>query len=236
MKKLLFVLPILAILSAPTAHAFSLTPVVGVNFAQDKSDPTTNVGDTYGSKMGTTFGLLAGFELMPMFELETGLKYVAAKPKVMFGPATGLTGGYAVMEGNAISIPVVVKFEFMHMFNVGVGGFYEMGMGDLNTTVYDAAGNIVPAASLGVPANPFTKKYGYEAADVAAGTASGTSKTNYGVLLTAGVKFPVAPAMHLGLAGEYEIGLANRNVDTTIPNTTEKSSVLSVLAGLSIDL
>lgn len=230
MKKLLLVLPILAILSAPAAHAFSLTPVVGANFAKDVMDPTTNVGDTYSSQMGTTFGVLVGFGLMPMFELETGVKYVSAKPKTMFSASLPvIPSGYAVVEANAISIPLVLKLDLAHIFNVGVGGFYEMGMGDPKATVYDSAGNVFAGY-------PKTMKWGYEAADVAAGTASGTSKTNYGLLLTAGMNFPIAPTLSFALSGEYEMGLANRNVDTTIPTATEKSTVISVLAGLSFHI
>lgn len=160
--------------------------------------------------MGYSLGALITLPILPFFELETGLLYSAEKPSLFMITNSSLSNTFTKTY---FKFPFVLQFNVLNFVTFGAGAFVGLAQGDLTYS-----NKIVPGVT-------DAGTMSYEAAQL--------SKTNYGLLLSAGIQYPILPLTRLLFKGYYEIGAANL---TTVSGSTSQSSGLHLLAGLSFGL
>lgn len=184
------------------ADTIELTVLGGMNAASEK---LTINGAEYPneSKTGIAAAAFVGFSVVPqMLMLESGLQY----QKESFG----FTALATTTKMTRLQIPLLVRFVGLPIVSFGVGGYYEMALGDI--TMESTAGGA-------------TQSFSYDTL--------GYKTTNYGILLDARAGFDVAPLIKVVLDLRYNIGLANRS---SLALTELKTNALQALAGVSFGL
>jgi hypothetical protein len=139
-SKLLPVLVVAALVSG-SAHAdWSLTPVVGGNFANLKSDPAPTTPTS--SKFGLGFGALADFGAVfgTGMGLQVGALYLGNK----MGDDTSSS------KFSSIQIPILFRYTIDKMFSVGLGPYYSIYMGSISTEAGGVAGPDLDFATAGI--------------------------------------------------------------------------------------
>ncbi|RZA03489.1 MAG: hypothetical protein EOP11_16050 [Proteobacteria bacterium] len=163
MKKFLAPLALgFALLSGAAAQAqTNLSLVADGNFAQNVAGGGANSGDR---ALGIGGGLLLESRSSPNFGVEVGGLYHARKFSA---------GNYTT---NAIQVPLLLRFYLSNYISLGLGGFFEYGVGDayngsdVNKTNYGAMGSL----GIYIPVGATTKfvidgRYGYGLKDISDG-------------------------------------------------------------------
>jgi hypothetical protein len=165
MKKFLAPLALgFALLSGASAQAqTNLSLVADGNFAQD----VDSGGGTSGDRaLGIGGGLLLETRSSPNFGIEVGGLYHARK----FGT------GNVNYTLNAVQVPLLFRLYLSNYISLGLGGFFEYGVGDayagnnVNKTNYGAMGSL----GIYIPVGATTKfiidgRYGYGLKDISDG-------------------------------------------------------------------
>ncbi|RZA03738.1 MAG: hypothetical protein EOP11_15915 [Proteobacteria bacterium] len=157
MKKILAPLALgIALLSGAAAQAqTNLSLVADGNFAQNVTDGGATSGDR---QLGLGGGILLENRSSPNFGIEVGALYHARKFDT-------LLGAYTL---NSVHVPLLLRFYLSNYISLGLGGFFEYGVGDayagnnVNKTNYGALGSL----GIYIPVGATTKfvidgRYGY---------------------------------------------------------------------------
>ena len=224
MKKLKIVLGIGSIifLASTEAHAFSIS-VVG---AFNDSNPSTGAisgfsgGATGAGASATGFGggALFGFGGAGPIGFELGALYLPRNGTE--AGSDGNNGTYtATIKSTVLEIPALLRFHLGHMFSVGAGAYYALGMGTTTMTMTDAGQS---------------------------GTAAASTGSDFGLLASAAVTIPLAPTLGIVIDGRYTMGLKAANYPLSTlggilaggnpPTMSAKYSDIQVLAGVKIHL
>lgn len=116
------------------------------------------------------------------------------------------TSGFTI-SSNQIQIPVLIRFNLIPMLSIGAGGYWETGSGDITATS---------------DSNGSTTTFTY--------SALGVKQSDFGLIGSVRLHFPMGPGMHFLVDGRYNYGLTNTS---TAANTTVTMKGYQVLAGFS---
>lgn len=113
MKKIVLLLSALALAASAPAMALELSPVLGLNQYHLSTTPDVDSGN----KVDWNYGVLLGFDFVPMFVLETGIINTGNK-----------RDDYAIsgteLRFRGWEIPLMARGDFGPL-NIGFGGYYE---------------------------------------------------------------------------------------------------------------
>jgi hypothetical protein len=208
MKLKLLFLSIVSVLSLvffslTTANAADFGLLGGLTFSKPSvkvagaTDTTTSInGSTYGAYL--VFGLTRGLD----FEVE-GL-YQTSK----FTTAAIQSNPSYTTQLQSVTVPVLFRIDLTRYFNIGVGGYYSEGVGNVQTNT----GGIVTPSSY---------------AD------DGLAKTDYGAVGSVQILLPISYRTALVLEGKYFYGI--KNLDLTSSDEF-KTRTLNAMAGLNFIL
>jgi hypothetical protein len=201
-------LSIIVLVGSTPAHAFHLSLVgsgdsttPSITGASTANGPLTGSGSfAFGG------GALLGFHMGQVVELELGAIYAGRK----FSETDGVNS--RTYTGNAIHVPVVLRFWLGRFISLGGGVYGNVGTGDF--TISD---------STGVSA---TESYsGHLLGQL------GLRSQDYGALGSLKINIPFSQMVALTLDGRYLYSLTNSVADTST-GATYKFNDIQVLAGL----
>ncbi len=187
-----------------SAQAASLGVLGGVGLSKFSENTSTK----YKAKLGFGGGAYVGVMLHPMFEIDFGALYMQRKFQY------DATNGTVVNKFNSLQFPVIARLNFMNMLSIGAGGYYAMAMGDIGVEATPTGGGTTTSTTM-TYAN------------------SGYAKSDYGLVGSVALYFPVGPMTRFILDGRYLLGLKDVNKN---PAVTDKWRDLQVLAGLAFGM
>lgn len=188
---------VLALLgAASTAHA-EWGVLGGINiFSPKAADPSVTSFKANG-KMAIAGGLYLARNFTPKFKLELDALYVQRKFQVT---GTGLDN---TLDSTALQIPLIARFNFNPFWNIGVGLYYEMALGD----------KIKQTAGVDTT---------YSAREL--------KKSDYGALGSLQFRIPAGPVKIL-IDGRYVYGLTEQDTNTA-DGSTSKNRYIQAFAGI----
>jgi|GEM_PF-2900414 len=197
MKKFWIVLIFSLVLSLP-AKALDLSVVGGLGFTKPSGDIS---GTPIVFSSNTAFGVggLLGFTANWLLTFETGLLYM---PRKFAQPS------FSDVTLTTLQFPLILRFQFVPFFSVGVGGYFAQGIGNVSTT---ATGS---STSTDVDYATFN-----------------LSKSDIGLIGSAALYLPVLPTMSLLADFRYLLGLKNISLAST---TTIRLREFQILFGLRL--
>lgn len=187
---------IATLMISPAAHAMldvgALISLPMMNASQ--------TGSTNSAKLGMGFGAYGQYTVMDDVTVDFGLHYMMRK-------FSDTTTSYGL---NYLQVPVVARYWIIPMVNVGVGGYYALGMGDLTATPTGGTSVSVPLATAGINSGDF------------------------GAIFSVGGKMPVG-TFNLVANVNYLMGLRNLTASTVATAPSMKWSGLEFQAGASME-
>jgi len=203
MKKTLSLLTVLFAIQ-PLSSQAGVTLLGGLNFA-GPSYTNASTAMAVEANSAVSFGVLFDQSFTPLFAVESGLLYSKEKSSVTS------TGFAATLATTRLHIPIMLRMTALPFVSVGVGLYYENGMGDV-TVDYT-----VPTTT------SVTQSY----------SDSSLKKEDYGMDFDVRFKMPLTPGLGLVLDGRYQLGLMQRSTDTAL-GSSYKSKNITALAGVQL--
>lgn len=181
-KKTLFSILLTWIVLAPAAHALGIKLEGAANF----STAVDNMAGGYDhpAKLGIGGGAEASFGFGGNWSFDAGLLYLQRK----YGTDIPGSSVSFTTTQTGIEVPVLVRYWPVHVFSVGLGGYYMKYLGNLN---YEVTLN-------GVTGNT-TSTY----------AAANQTTSDYGLVASIGIDIPIGLMTGLVVDARYEHGLKN---------------------------
>ncbi|MGE3260646.1 MAG: outer membrane beta-barrel protein [Bacteriovoracia bacterium] len=201
MKSVLFLtLTLAALISSTPAWAMRFALVGAANMSEPKV-----AGTEYTAKNGFGYGALLEFGIVPFFTMEMGALKLARNYE--YG-AVVPTISSTEAKMKMIEFPVVFKAYLGHALSLGIGGYYAKYQGDISYEKTDAFGvKSITSQSL---------------------RAANHSESDYGLVTSLGLYFPLAPLTRIMVDGRYTLGIKDNNIGA---GTTTYND-LQLLAGI----
>jgi hypothetical protein len=207
LRRSLVVFVAMALMSV-TAYATEFSVVGSAQFSKPTQDPAPS-GATFSAKLGLGGGVLVDFNVAQKVALSIGAIY----QQIKYETKGSLLGFDFTQETKAtgVHLPVAVRFWLSPMFALGIGGYFDLAMGDIKTST-TVAGTTSEDTST------------YDEAQI--------KKTNYGALASLALRFPLGGSASFLIDGRYKLGLANLN-NAPGSTTTFKMNDIQALVGVS---
>jgi hypothetical protein len=204
-----------ALFAAPQTQAFELAVVGALNFPSVSVDQATTPQILSGTA-GVGAGVLMGVGLVPeLLDLEIGALYMPRK--INFSGAAGAGAAAVSTSGGSsfkyLEVPVMVRFVALPLVSVGAGAYYAQALGDVSLNLNNANGTTSDA----------TDTY----------SGQGIKKSDFGLVGSVGLKFPILPTLDLLVDARYLLGLVNTD-DTGLQ--TRKNRSFETLVGVAFSL
>ncbi|MGZ3695692.1 MAG: outer membrane beta-barrel protein [Bdellovibrionota bacterium] len=202
MKRIIFSSTLLLALlfTASPAHAMRFSLVGAANMSEPKV-----AGTEYTAANGFGYGGLLEFGIMPFFTMELGA--LSLPRKYEYGTVVPVAG-HTTVRLKMLEVPLVFKAYLGHALSLGVGGYYAKYKGDITYETTDAFGQTSITSKTLAEANH--------------------SASDYGLVTSVGLYFPLAPLTRIIVDGRYTLGIKDNNIGA---GTTTYND-LQVLAGI----
>lgn len=175
---------ILALLTPYSAHAMRFSVVGAANMSEPKT-----AGTNYKASNGFGYGALLEFVPMPFFGMEMGVLSLPRKYETGVTTPDTYTSKISM---KMIEVPLVLKAYLGHAMSIGIGGYWAKYK---DSVTYE---NIYPGGS--VTMNTKTLKE------------AGNSATDYGLVTSLGLYFPIAPLTRIIIDGRYTLGAKDNDL------------------------
>ena len=149
-------------------------------------------------------------------------------------------GSITTSAGSNLAAGAYVQKGFNPLFDVELGLMYVKKKADLtllgsvSSSSYNAIQIPLILRTGFIPGNFFNVGAGAYYETVSGGTPSGQKSSDYGLVGSAQVRFPLAPLTKFIVDARYLMGLSEQSTDTT--NISIKNRGIEVLAGLSFGI
>ncbi len=154
--------------------------------------------------------------------------------------ASSNSGTITTTTGNNLAAGAYVQKSFNPLFDVELGLMYLKKKADLtllgttSSSSYNAIQIPLILRTGFIPGNFFNVGAGAYYETVSGSTSSGQKSSDYGLVGSAQVRFPLAPLTKFILDARYLMGLSEQSTDTA--NLSLKNRGVQVLAGLSFGI
>jgi hypothetical protein len=202
MKAILSLLFSLAFLAPQAAHAMRFSLVGAANMSEPKTAGTTNkASNAFG------YGALLEFVPLPFFGFEIGALSLPRKYEYdVTSPAVYTTKVSLKM----IEVPLVLKAYLGHAMSVGIGGYWAKYK---DSVTYE---NIYPGGSETMSTKTLSD--------------AGNTATDFGLVTSLGLYFPLAPLTRIIVDGRYTLGVKDNDPGAG----TKTYNDIQLLAGIRI--
>lgn len=180
--------------TAPRKSAFEIGLLAGTAMSTLTNAEKSLTGGTRTTEVVFTGGLMANINMNQLVSVETGIFYTP-KDIGIEGGVLGLPAD-TVSSMRALEVPLMARVWLADYFSLGVGGYYSIGVGKVDTTAR-SNGNSV---NLGAQANQT-----YESAK--------THAVDYGLIFGAQLKLPVTTVLNFIVDSRYNLGIRDMRLN-----------------------